>query len=212
MDKPVIILGAAGVGRMALEIFNSHGIVVYGFLDDDKTLIGTEVLNIPVLGSTSDDGFLKLIGHKCEAFVASDNNAVRKSLVKMLNERMKVMPVNAIHKYARIAESVQVEHGIFINDSVVAGTNSRIGSHSMIHSGAIIGFDVNIGNYVQAGNGCVIGDGARIGNEVFIGAGAIIIQGITIGSGARIGAGSVVVREVKDNETLFGNPAKTVQI
>ncbi|HLF35353.1 MAG TPA: NeuD/PglB/VioB family sugar acetyltransferase [Cyclobacteriaceae bacterium] len=211
MEKPVIILGAGGIGRMALEIFTSLGIIVYGFLDDDKSLTGTEIQHVKVLGTTSDDGFLKLIGHKCEAFIAADNNALRKSLVKMLNEKRKVMPVNAIHKYARIAESVYLEYDLFINDSVIAGTNSRFSSHSIIHSGAIIGYDAVIGPFVQVGSGSIIGDGARIGDEVFIGTGAIIIPGLIIGKRARIGAGSVVTHNVAEDETVFGNPAQSVK-
>lgn len=211
MDKPVIILGAGGIGRMALEIFTSLGIIVYGFLDDDKSLTGKEIQNVQVLGTTSDDGFLKLIGHKCDAFVATDNNALRKSMVKMLNEKRKVMPANAIHKNAKISESVYLEYGLFINNSVIAGTNSRISSHSIIHSGAIIGYDAVIGSFTQVGSGSIIGDGAKIGDEAFIGTGAIIIPGLFIGKRARVGAGSVVIHDVAEDETVFGNPAQGVK-
>ena len=61
MDNPVIIFGAGGLGRAALEIFQSNEIVVYGFLDDNKDLHNTEIDTVPVLGRTEDDGFLKLI-------------------------------------------------------------------------------------------------------------------------------------------------------
>ena len=70
MENPVIIFGAGYLGRMAKEIFESNEVVVYGFLDDNKKLHSTEVDTAVVMGSTDDDGFLKLIGRKCEAFVA----------------------------------------------------------------------------------------------------------------------------------------------
>ena len=86
MENPVIIFGAGYIGRIAKEIFESNGVVVYGFLDDDRKLHGKEIDEAVVLGSTDDDGFLKLIGRKCEAFVAVDNNPLRKTLVNMLHQ------------------------------------------------------------------------------------------------------------------------------
>jgi sugar O-acyltransferase (sialic acid O-acetyltransferase NeuD family) len=212
MDKPVIIFGANGIGKAALEIFKSNDIVIYGILDDDVSLHGKTIMDINILGKTGDDGFLKFIGHKCEAFVASDDNSERKSLVNMLKTKRKVMPVNAIHKFARIPESAYMEHGNFINDSVIIGTLVKIGSHNLLHSGSVIDIEASIGNYVQVGAGSIIGQGAVIKDEVFIGSGVSIVPGITIGKGARIGAGSVVVGDIAAGETVFGNPAKSVDV
>ena len=61
MEKPVIIFGAKGIARAALEIFESNGVVVYGFLDQDVDLHQTEINNIPVLGYPDDQGYLDLI-------------------------------------------------------------------------------------------------------------------------------------------------------
>ena len=83
MENPVIIFGANYLGRAAKEIFESNKVVVYGFLDDDKRLHKTEIDDVVILGSTDDDGFLKLIGKKCEAFVAIDDNILRTNLVSM---------------------------------------------------------------------------------------------------------------------------------
>jgi sugar O-acyltransferase (sialic acid O-acetyltransferase NeuD family) len=212
MDKPVIILGAGGIGKAAYEIFQSHQILIYCFLDDRAELIGTEINEISVLGRTDDDGYLKLIGHKCEAFVATDDNKLRKSLVKMLEERRKVIPVNAIHRNAHLSASSLISHGNFINDSAVIGAGVSIGNHNLIHSGAIIEFEAAISDFVQIGSGSVIGSGVKIEDQAFIGAGATLVAGIRVGKNARIGAGSVVVSDVKAGDTVFGNPAKIVEL
>ena len=83
MENPVIIFGANYLGRIVKEIFESNEVVIYGFLDDDKKLHSKEIDEAVILGSTDDDGFLKLIGKKCEAFVAVDDNNLRKNIVKM---------------------------------------------------------------------------------------------------------------------------------
>lgn len=62
MENPVLIFGANNIGRLAKDIFESNDHVVYGFLDDNKSMHGTELDDVVVLGSTDDDGFLKLIG------------------------------------------------------------------------------------------------------------------------------------------------------
>ena len=207
-----MIFGATGIGIAAYEIFRSHDLVIFGFLDDRKEIQGKEIEEASVLGHPDDDGFLKFIGQKCEAFVATDDNEERRSIIKMLMERRKVMPVNAIHKNSSIAASASISHGNFINDGVVMGANCTIGSHNLIHAGAIIEYDAVLGEYVQIGPGAVVGAGVKIQDEAFIGAGAVVVAGVSIGKHARIGAGSVVVDDVEDNKTVFGNPAKPVDI
>lgn len=210
MENPVLILGANYLGRSAKEIFEANGNVVYGFLDDTKSLHGTLIDEVSVLGSTDDDGFLKLIGKKCEAFVAVDDNKLRKSLVKTLQDVRHVQPVNAVHKSAIIAASSSISHGNFIDAAAVVGAGAEVGSHCIIHAKSIIGAEAKVGNYVQIGAGSIINPGSVIEDEVFIGSGVVIVSGITIGKGSRIGAGSVVVAPVKAGETVFGNPAQKV--
>ncbi|MBI1301073.1 MAG: acetyltransferase [Alphaproteobacteria bacterium] len=210
MEKPVIIFGAKGIAHPALEIFNSHNIIVYGFLDDDQSMHQKEINHVIVLGGTEDDGFLKLIGKKCEAFVAVDDPTYRKFLVEMLNERRKTQPVNAVHRTAYISTDAGIGHGNFINANVSVGAAARIGNHGIFHSHATIEHLVEIGDYVQIGAGAIINAGAKIEDGAFIGSGANIVAGVTIGKNARVGAGSLVIADVEKNSTVFGNPAQKI--
>jgi sugar O-acyltransferase (sialic acid O-acetyltransferase NeuD family) len=211
MENPVIIFGANHLGRAAKEIFETNEVVVYGFLDDDKKLHKTELDNVVVLGSTDDDGFLKLIGKKCEAFIAVDDNKLRKSLVKMIQEVRHMQPVNAIHKQSIISLSAEMGHGNFVDIGVSIAPGAKVGSHCLLHAKAMIGVEAKIGDFVQIGSGSMINSGVTIENEVFIGSGVTIVSGITVGKGARIGAGSVVVGPVAAGETVFGNPAQKIK-
>ncbi|MBX2964116.1 MAG: acetyltransferase [Cyclobacteriaceae bacterium] len=211
MDNPVIIFGANYLGRSAREIFETNGNVVYGFLDDNRQLHGKEIDGLTVLGSTDDDGFLKLIGKKCEAFLAIDDNRLRKSLVKMLNEVRHVQPVNAIHTQALLASQVTLGHGNFIDAKVHVGVGVKLGSYCIVQAGVVIGAEATLADFVQVGAGSIINAGVHIGDEAFIGSGVTIVSGISIGKGARVGAGAVVIAPVKDGETVFGNPAQPVK-
>jgi sugar O-acyltransferase (sialic acid O-acetyltransferase NeuD family) len=210
MENPIIILGTGGIGRAALEIFLQNKRVVYAFLSENQEEYNTEIDNVTVLGATDDDGFLKLIGKKCEAFVATDDSKLRKSLTKMLNERRKVQPSNAIHPRAYVAESAQLGYGNFINAGANLGAGVKLAGHCLIHSGVSIDYEVQIQDYVQIGAGATIGNNVVVEEGAFIGSGATIVSGITIGKGARIGAGSVVVAPVEKGQTVFGNPAQPV--
>jgi len=166
---------------------------------------------ISVLGRTDDEGFLKLIGRKCEAFVATDDTRLRKGLVKMLNDDRHVQPVNAIHPRAGISPRAELGHGNLVDASVEIGAGARLGSHNLIHPLVYIGSGVVCGDNVQFGAGSLVNPGVQIEDEVFLGSGVTVIAGVTLGKGCRIGAGSVVIGDVKPGETVFGNPAKAVK-
>jgi len=50
----------------------------------------------------------------------------------------------------------------------------------------------------------------QIGDNTFIGANACIIGFIKVGSNVKIGAGSVVIKNVPDNSTAVGVPARII--
>ncbi|MFD2519293.1 acetyltransferase [Emticicia soli] len=210
MQNPVLIFGAGTLGKIALDIFNRNNVLVYGFLDDDKKLHNTEIGEIVVLGETDDDGFLKIVGQKTEAFVAIGNTKVKKKVVEVLNERRHVMPVNAIHDRSIVSENAILGHGNLIMANAVVNPYAQIGNHSIVHSGAVIDTEAKVADFVNIGTGAMINTGAEIAEGAFIGSGAVIVTGIKVGKNARVGAGSVVIEDVPDNATVFGNPAKKV--
>lgn len=210
MENPVIIFGASGLGRVALDIFQSNNVIVYCLLDDDPTLHGQEINAVGITGSTDSEEYIRMIGDKCEAFIATDDNRLRKSLVKTLVDQRKKMPVNAIHQQAFIENSAAIGHGNLIAMRASIGSFAQIGSHCIINAGAVIDYQVNIGDFVQIGAGSIINSNVTIKEGAFVGSGVTVVSGVTIGKNARIGAGSVVISNVADGETVFGVPAKKV--
>ncbi|GAB3524440.1 acetyltransferase [Emticicia fontis] len=210
MQNPVLIFGAGTLGKVALDIFNRNNVLVYGFLDDDKKLHNTEIGEIVVLGETDDDGFLKIVGQKTEAFVAIGNTKVKKKIVEILTERRHVMPVNAIHDRSIVAETAIIGHGNLIMANAAINPFAKIGNHCTIQSGAVIDTDAKVADFVTIASGAMINAGAEIAEGAFIGSGAVIVTGVKVGKNARVGAGSVVIEDVPDNATVFGNPAKKV--
>ncbi|TAE40471.1 MAG: acetyltransferase [Runella slithyformis] len=210
MENPVLIFGAKGLGRVALDVFQRNEVLVYGFLDDDTALHNTEISDIPVLGSTDDDGFLKLIGKKCEAFVAIEERSLRRNLVDMLQEKRKSQPVNAIHDTALVSALADIGHGNLVGARVAISATATVGHHNILQTGAVVEHGAVVGDFVNLGAGAIVGAEAKLENEVFVGAGAIIVAGVNVGKGASIGAGSVVIENVPKGARMFGNPAQKI--
>ncbi|UBM57569.1 acetyltransferase [Marinilongibacter aquaticus] len=208
MKNPVIIFGAGQLGKTALSIFNENNILLYGFLDDKEELNGKEIGQVMVLGKTSEEELLSLIGKKTEAFVAIRNASDRKTITESLKKKRKAVPVNAIHPSAKLAEEASIGHGNLVAANASIGPFSEIGNSNILGPNSVLDTETKIGNFVEIGSGALINSGVEIEDGAFVGSGAVLVSGIKIGKNARIGAGSVVIADVKANETLFGNPAK----
>ena len=209
MQNPVIILGAQKLGTTALDIFNSNNVIVYCFLDDK--LQQEEVNNVAVMGNTEDNDILKLVGKKCDVFVAVEDSAARKGLVKLLKEEYKAVPVNAIHRFSAVSENAWLGHGNLVGAGAIISNNAKVGDNNIIHARALVDTKAEIGDNVEIGAGAIINAEAVVEDGAFIGTGAVVVSGVKIGKNARVGAGSVVVADVPAKATVFGNPAAPVK-
>ena len=92
---------------------------------------------------------------------------------------------------------------------VVVGETSEIGNDvTMYHAVTLGGISPSIDSERQRHEK----RHPTIGNNVVIGSGAQIIGPIKIGDGSRIAASAVVIKDVPENTTMFGVPAKAIKV
>ncbi|WP_345374616.1 acetyltransferase [Algivirga pacifica] len=208
--QPVMIFGASGLGKVALEIFKSQDILVYCLLDDDKDLHGSEIDEVGILGSTDDDSFIRYVGKKCDAFIALEDPSKRKELIDRLLKKRKAMPVNAVHKAAVVASNAFLGYGNLVNATAVISAGCKVPNHCIINTGAVLEHGVELGDFVQIGANATINANVKIGEGALIGSGSIIAAGIQIGEGAQVAPGSLVLKDVEEGTTVFGSPAQEI--
>ncbi len=208
--EPIIIFGNTELTKMVIDIIHQNKNVVYGILDDDEYLHGTEIMNIPVLSDTENEKYLNLINEKCSPFVAFEDTISRIKFTKNLLKKYNVTPSNIIHPTAIISEYAKLGYGNLIGPGVFIGPEVEIGNHTLIKSNSNIESGVKVCNFVSIGSGCNICSKVKIEEAAFLGAGVSVINNINIGNHSVIGIGSTVINNIKTEESVFGNPAKVI--
>ncbi len=109
-----------------------------------------------------------------------------------------------IHPAAVVDEGFFIDHG----SGLVIGETSVIGKNVTIYQQATLGgLSPSIDSDLQRN----VKRHPTIGNNVIIGSGAQVLGPILIGHNSRIGTNAVVLKNVPDNHTFVGIPARKVE-
>ena len=108
-----------------------------------------------------------------------------------------------IHPAAKIGKNLFIDHGM----GVVIGETSEISDNVTIYHGVTLGGispaenskeQVNVKRHPTIKDNCIIGSGAQI------------LGPVVLDKNARIGANTVILKNVPENGTMIGNPARNI--
>ncbi len=119
-----------------------------------------------------------------------------KLVARLLSNITRIFTGVEIHPAAEIGNNLFIDHGT----GVVIGETAVIGNDCTLYHGVTLG-----GTSWEKGK-----RHPTLGNNVVVGAGAKILGPIAIKSGVRIGSNAVVVKDVPENSTVVGIPARIV--
>ena len=119
-------------------------------------------------------------------------------LARAISQRSRRRTGIEIHPGATIGRRLVIDHGM----GIVIGETAEIGDDCLIYHGVTLG-----------GTGKDVGKRhPTIGNNVLIGTGAKVLGPIKVGDNSRIAANSVVLKEIPEDSTAVGIPARVVRI
>jgi serine O-acetyltransferase len=126
-------------------------------------------------------------------------------IARIISQTIRFFTGIEIHPGAKIGKNLFIDHGM----GVVIGETSEIGDNVTIyHNVTLGGSSPSIDSERQRNEK----RHPTIGNDVVIGSGAQIIGPIKVGNNARVAANAVVVKDVPENATMVGIPARAVKL
>ena len=126
-------------------------------------------------------------------------------IARIISQTIRFFTGIEIHPGAKIGKNLFIDHGM----GVVIGETSEIGDNVTIyHNVTLGGSSPSIDSERQRHEK----RHPTIGNDVVIGSGAQMIGPIKVGNNSRIAANAVVVKDVPENATMVGIPAKAVKL
>lgn len=209
--KNLIIIGARGFGR---EVFNlaqqteeyGNEWIIKGFLDSDQDALKMFQGYPPILSSSEnyavqeDDIFICALG----------NPAHKKHYVDIIISKGGTF-TNIIHPTTTINKvGTAIGRGVIIGPYTYISNNVTVGNYVTIQSHVAIGHDVSIGSFCQINCLSFFGGFVKVGEQSTINPGATILPKKVVGNNSTVGINSSVLANVKDNTSVYGNPAKVL--
>ena len=210
MDDGILLIGTGAQAKYALEIFHLNNRKVVGMIALEGESPPASMDGVDVLGNLMDFE-KKYLGNNQPAilFCCSNNRFKAEMETKLAGYSPRY--ANAIHPAAVIARTAVLGKGIIINANAVIQPYARLGNHVMIHAGVVIEHDCVIGNYANLAPGVVLAGHVKVGKGAMVYTAAAVIPAIEIGDNAVVGAGAVVLKNVKNNATVVGCPAREIK-
>lgn len=214
MTKRIVVVGAGGFGREALDVIEAINAAsiepvwrVEGVLDDNPAANQLERLadrNYDYLGKTD----ATIQGTQTIFFtIGIGSPTVRATMAAMLL-RNGWTPVTLVHPSAVIGSMSELAEGTIVCAGVQLSTNIDLGRYVHLNPGAVVGHDTVLKDFVSVNPGAIISGEVEIQERALVGAGAIILQGLVVGQDSIVGAGACVTKNVKSGLVVKGVPAR----
>ncbi|SEO86964.1 sugar O-acyltransferase, sialic acid O-acetyltransferase NeuD family [Flavobacterium sp. CF108] len=206
--KNLIIIGARGYGREVCGLarqcsgYNTE-YTIKGFLDDKlDALDGFE--NYPAIISSVENYEIQ----DNDVFVCALGSVQwKKHYVEIILSKGGQF-INLIHPTVVFTSNVKLGNGIIVFMYSNISNDCVLDDFVTIQGFVAIGHDSKIGKWCHINAYSFTGGYAVLEEEVCLNTRATVLPNIIVRKGATVGAASLVIKNVKENTTVFGVPAK----
>ena len=197
----LFVYGGGGHGIVVAEIAAALNYGIAGFVDDDQQKWGLAA------GSWSIIGGLDAIPQGALVALGIGNNYVRERLISRSTDKGWQL-VSLVHPSAVISPTAQLGDGTVVMAQAAVNARARTGRGCILNTGCSVDHDCVLGDCVHVGPGARLAGGVRVGSRSLVGIGSCIVPDVAVGQGVVIGAGAAVVRDMPDEVTAVGVPAR----
>ena len=211
MNNEIVIIGGAAGSKIVYEIFELSQKKVIGFMNN--FVKEKDWANIPKknLGNFNTEKNKEILNtSNVDYFVATGDNKMREEVVDEIYKITNKYPINAIHPSSKVSKYAKIGYGNLLCAGCFIDVGCNIKNCTIINNHAIIAHDCLIEDYSQIASGASLGGYVTIKKYSFVGIGASIMPNTKVGYSSVVGIGSGTVRNVDDNSTVIGVPARKI--
>jgi sugar O-acyltransferase (sialic acid O-acetyltransferase NeuD family) len=214
--KELYIVGAGGFSIEVLflidRFYKNHWKEIF-IIDDDLNKIGSKIRNTLIISNL--DNFIdnNQLNDNIDIIVTVNNPQIRKNIIEKINNKLIVGFPNLIDKSLIFDEEYsKIGIGNIIMDYITITGNVTIGNFNIIGGRTGVGHDTTIGDFNTFSPRVSVSGNVNIGNENTFGLNSAILQNKSIGNCNNIWSYSMIFKNVNDNCTYFGIPAKKYKL
>ncbi|HMO12771.1 MAG TPA: NeuD/PglB/VioB family sugar acetyltransferase [Pirellulaceae bacterium] len=202
--RPIWLYGYGGHAKVVADLALACGYEIAGVLDDCPQVVESSHGNVRP-GFRLDPNSEIFTRHQ-PMILCVGNNQTRADLAAILPNSF----VSLIHPSAIVSPSALIGVGTVVMQGAVIQADAQIGEHVIINTAASVDHDCFIGNFSHISPNATLCGEVKVGTKSWVGAAAVVIQRIVIGDSVTVGAGAVVIRDVANQKTVVGNPARII--
>lgn len=212
----IAIIGTGAQMKYALETFSCcSGITVWGVVQtgsaiDEKIRNDLQEQCIRVIKDFSSFRHAISVEKDIQAIVCLADNSQKEEYIDQL-QKLNIPLANAVHPGAIIAKTASIGENVMINAGAVIHPYAYIGNGVMIHAQVDVEHDCIVEDFVNLAPGVKLAGWVIVKKGAVVYTNACVIPCLTIGSGSIVGAGSVVIKDIPENVTVVGNPARILE-
>jgi sugar O-acyltransferase (sialic acid O-acetyltransferase NeuD family) len=213
--KKIVIIGAGGLAReiewLIRDINRAGGHYDFtGYVVSDTSQIGPHDDLDQLRGDY--DWLVRNARNVDAVTIGIGTPALR---LKVANEVRQFLPAAEwpilVHPSAILdTETAQIADGAQICAHVTGTVNLKLGPYTLFNLACTLGHEATIGAGCVINPGANISGGVSLGDSVLVGTGAQVLQYLSVGARTIIGSGAVVTKNVPNDVTVVGVPAKAV--
>jgi sugar O-acyltransferase (sialic acid O-acetyltransferase NeuD family) len=211
--QKIVLLGAGNFAREVVGLINDLNRVepqfdLVGFLDDNPNKHGNKLNGTSILGGMEWLKTNEAQGVKAVCAIG-ESHIRRKVVLKALEYGSEFC--NLIHPNVVLTSFIEFGQGVIITAGCILTCNIKIGNHVHLNLSTTVGHDDVLEDFVTTAPGVHLSGNVNVGEGVYIGTGAVTVEKLSIGDWSIIGAGAVVAKNIPDNVTAVGVPAKPIK-